>query len=494
MNKVVALLLVLVALTSALTDKEIIQTGLNGLFEQNQLPDPTTIVTCVDDDTAHKLVVFAGQVFAKAASGSPSDMIALIKLVKDFGSQIPKSVTDCLQNNKEALALGLKYGITPDTDESVIEKKIITYVTLHYLQVHGWFGDLNTLWTSGEYYKVGYNGAGYLHKVLGASTVMPLNSDKDNLQQVLNGLFEANKLPDPTTIMPCIDDDTAHKIVVFAGELLDKASKASPSDIIKLVQLIKDFGDQIPKSVTDCLDGNQEFETLGTKYGITPDTDPSVIEKKVLTYVALHYLEVHKELGDLNTMWVAGKFYQMGYEAANYGHKILGSTYEMPNPTDKEILQEALNGLFEQNKLPKPTTVMPCIDDATAHKIVVFLGQLLEKAAKGSPSDISQIVSMVKAFGDQIPQSVKDCLKGNQEFDTLGRKYGITPETDTSALGKKVIAYVTLHYLTVHKWLGSLNGNWKGGKYYQVGFDAAGYGHSILGITIAEIANLRRSL
>jgi len=46
----------------------------------------------------------------------------------------------------------------------------------------------------------------------------------------------------------------------------------------------------------------------------------------------------------------------------------------MPEATDKEILQQALNGLFEENKLADPTTIVPCIDDATAHKLVVFIG------------------------------------------------------------------------------------------------------------------------
>jgi hypothetical protein len=36
----------------------------------------------------------------------------------------------------------------------------------------------------------------------------------------------------------------------------------------------------------------------------------------------------------------------------------------------------------------------------------------------------------------------------------LGVKYGIDDTTDTSALEKKVIAYVTLHYLSVHKFFG----------------------------------------
>lgn len=77
--------------------------------------------------------------------------------------------------------------------------------------------------------------------------------------------------------MPCIDDDTAHKIVVFAGQLLAKAASGSISDLISLVDMIKKFGDQIPQSVKDCLDGNAELVALGAKYGITPGSDPSVI-------------------------------------------------------------------------------------------------------------------------------------------------------------------------------------------------------------------------
>jgi len=153
-----------------------------------------------------------------------------------------------------------------------------------------------------------------------------------------------------------------------------------------------------------------------------------------------------------------------------------------------------MNGLFEQNKLPDPKTVVPCIDDTTAHKLVVFIGELLEKAAKGSPSDIATIVQMVKDFGNQIPQSVKDCLNGNKELESLGYKYGITPTTDSSVIEKKVIAYVTLHYLEVHKWLGDLNNQWKAGKYYQVGYDAAGYGHKVLGLTLIQLANLRQEM
>lgn len=119
--------------------------------------------------------------------------------------------------------------------------------------------------------------------------------------------------------------------------------------------------------------------------------------------------------------------------------------------TNKEILQQALNGLFEENKLPDPTTIVPCIDEVTAGKIVTFIGEVLGKAARGSISDLIALSDLIKKFGDEIPQEVKDCLDGNAEFKALGAKYGIDDTTDSKALEKKVIAYVTLHYLEVHR-------------------------------------------
>ena len=313
-------------------------------------------------------------------------------------------------------------------------------------------------------------------------------TDKDVLQQTLNGLFEQNKLPDPTTIVKCFDDDTAHNVVVFVGTILDKAAKGSISDLLALKDLIEKFGDSIPQAVKDCLNGNAEFTALGLKYGISPDTDSSVIEKKLIEYVTLHYLTVHKWLGDLNDQWKAGKYYQVGFGAATYGHTILGLS--LPELTDKDILQQTLNGLFEENLLPDPTTIVKCFDDSTAHSTVAFIGTLLDKAAKGSISDLLALKDLVKQFGDSIPQAVKDCLDGNAEFTALGVKYGITPDTDTSALEKKVIAYVTLHYLTVHKWFGDLNTEWKAGQAYKTGYDAGTYGHTVLGMAVKIMKNL----
>ena len=217
-------------------------------------------------------------------------------------------------------------------------------------------------------------------------------TDKEILQTTLNGAFEQNKLPDPTTIMPCIDDATAHKIVVFIGQVLEKAAKGSVSDIIGLVQMIKDFGDQIPQSVKDCLNGNEEFKALGKKYGIDDDTNSTEIEKKVITYVTLHYLTVHKWFGDLNTQWKGGKYYDVGYNGAKDAHEILGY-HSMPAITDQEILQQALNGAFEENKLPDPTTIVQCGNETTNHNTVVFIGKLMNDLAKAGPTDYEKIAA-----------------------------------------------------------------------------------------------------
>eukprot|EP00178_Gracilaria_changii_P002294 TRINITY_DN13394_c0_g1_i2.p1 TRINITY_DN13394_c0_g1~~TRINITY_DN13394_c0_g1_i2.p1 ORF type:complete len:171 (+),score=18.72 TRINITY_DN13394_c0_g1_i2:2-514(+) len=168
MRKILILLVALLAVAHTLTDKEIIQQGLNGFFEANTLPDPTTIVPCLDDTTAHNIVVFMGDLLQKAARGSITDLINLLPEIQKFLNSIPEPVTTCLQNNQEVEALGLKYGINDQTDPNAIVKKLVTYGTLHYLQVHKWFGDVNDLWQSGKYYQTGYNGAGYLHTVLGA--------------------------------------------------------------------------------------------------------------------------------------------------------------------------------------------------------------------------------------------------------------------------------------------------------------------------------------
>ena len=73
-----------------------------------------------------------------------------------------------------------------------------------------------------------------------------------------------------------------------------------------------------------------------------------------------------------------------------------------PNLTSKEILQQFLNGLFEQNKLPDTTTVVPCFDDKNADLTVKFIGSTLDKLAKGSISDYKSISDDAKKFAAEL--------------------------------------------------------------------------------------------
>ena len=78
MRKIFLVFLAVLTLVSSLTDKEILQQALNGFTAENQLPDSTTIIACLDDETASRTVAFIGDTLKKAASGSLSDLINLI--------------------------------------------------------------------------------------------------------------------------------------------------------------------------------------------------------------------------------------------------------------------------------------------------------------------------------------------------------------------------------------------------------------------------------
>lgn len=162
-------------------------------------------------------MAFVSAVLPDAASSSVQQLINTIPETKQFYDDLPESVKHCLHQDKEGQALAAKYGITSATSQFDIEKTLITYATLHFLSLHKWFGHENDLWQSQQYEKTGYDGAAFLHNVFHATQEVPNLTDKEIIQETLNGAFEQNKLPDPTTIVPCIDDNTAHKIVKFIG-------------------------------------------------------------------------------------------------------------------------------------------------------------------------------------------------------------------------------------------------------------------------------------
>lgn len=64
-----------------------------------------------------------------------------------------------------------------------MERKLITYVTLHYLNVHKWFISMNDQWTAGNYYETGHEFALDVHTMLG-TRLTRLFEDIEQLPQL----------------------------------------------------------------------------------------------------------------------------------------------------------------------------------------------------------------------------------------------------------------------------------------------------------------------
>lgn len=61
--------------------------------------------------------------------------------------------------------------------------------------------------------------------------------------------------------------------------------------------------------------------------------------------------------------------------------------------TDTDIIQQVLEGVFSENKMDGPYMIKYCFDQKIAHATVVFLGDALARAAKGSAKDLIQLIS-----------------------------------------------------------------------------------------------------
>lgn len=121
------------------------------------------------------------------------------------------------------------------------------------------------------------------------------------------------------------------------------------------------------------------------------------------------------------------------------------------------------------------------------------MGNILHEVASASltnPSAIQKIKDEAKQFGDNLPESVKTCLNGNAEIAALGLKYGIDDKTDTDALEKKIIAYLALHFLSVHKTLQDVDNSWHKASYKQTGNQLAALGHQLIKLTSEDIRRL----
>ena len=93
----------------------------------------------------------------------------------------------------------------------------------------------------------------------------------------MKAAFEANGLPEPTTVYACGDDAVNIQIFNFVGPFLHKLANAGLTDYSKLITEVTDFVDTLPVDFKACLSDNQELAALGLKYGIDANTDSAAL-------------------------------------------------------------------------------------------------------------------------------------------------------------------------------------------------------------------------
>ena len=64
------------------------------------------------------------------------------------------------------------------------------------------------------------------------------------------------------------------------------------------------------------------MKTLGDAYSLDETVTVDEIEVVLIAYILLHYLDCHLWFITLNNEWTAGKYFQTGFDLADYGHSI----------------------------------------------------------------------------------------------------------------------------------------------------------------------------
>jgi phosphoglycerate dehydrogenase-like enzyme len=449
--------------------RDTLQQLYNGLFEQANLPDPTTVVSCYDDNSAALTVTFIGKVLDQLAN---NDIFGAQSTVSTFQQQLPQAVKTCLNQTAEMQQAYQVYRIAGLTLDQ-IQSKITNYAFGHLFEVHEQAVTGNNDFKKGDYVSVGKIGGQLAQKVFGSSksTKNGLKDDRDTLQQLFNGFFEQAGLADPTTVVQCFDDSSATLTVQTLGTILAAAAK---NDITGAENAAKNYMAELPQPVQDCMKNNAEIQNALTAYHLTGLT-PQQIQQKVEKYALAHFIALHKDAVQANNDFQAGKYNQVGHEAGAILQAIFGNG--MTFTDDRDTLQQLFNGFFEQANLADPTTVVQCFDDSSATLTVQTLGTILAAAAK---NDIAGAENAAKNYIAQLPKPVQDCMNTNTEIQTALTAYHITGLTPQQ-IQQKVEKYALTHFIALHKDAVQANNDFQAGNYQQVGHEAGGILQGIFG-------------
>ncbi|KAL4436009.1 hypothetical protein ABPG74_022244 [Tetrahymena malaccensis] len=460
-------------------NQDILQQVINGFYEQNNLADPTTIVACIDSTTAANIVALVPQALKKASSALTIAQVAT--LVENFVKTLNPAVGECLKGNTEVAELATVFDVSKITQSAAI-----SWATGHVGTVTGEASTLNKLWSNGQYNSFGNNASSFAHTVInqisGNKVALSQSNDanQDILQQVINGFYEQNNLADPSTIVPCIDTTTAANIVALVPQVLKKASSALT--IAQVATLVENFVKTLNPAVGECLKGNAEVAELATVFDVS-----KITQQAAISWATGHVGTVTGEASTLNKLWSSASYNQLGNNASSFAHTVInqisGKSVSESNDANQDILQQVINGFYEQNNLADPSTIVPCIDSTTAANIVALVPQVLKKAS--SALTIASVATLVENFVKTLNPAVGECLKGNAEVAELATVFDVSGITQQAA-----ISWATGHVGTVTGEASTLNKLWSSASYNQLGNNASSFAHTVINQISGKISEI----
>jgi len=130
---------------------------------------------------------------------------------------------------------------------------------------------------------------------------------------------------------------------------------------------------------------------------------------------------------------------------------------------------------------------MKCFCKDSAKMTIDFLDENLKRAAEATVADIVLIIQSTKHYVNELPHEVVECLDYNDEYWTLLDAYGIDEETDTFALEKSIIRYITLHFVKVKASMICINRSWESHMFQEVGRNTAELMHDVIAMSKSDM-------
>ena len=101
-------------------------------------------------------------------------------------------------------------------------------------------------------------------------------------------------MPISKTILPCLNEDTVNKLFNDIGVAYNKSAKGTLTDVLNVTNQTFLYYGNLPQDAQDCLAGNEEIPLFLQKYNINDPTDLDALYKTYITFLTLHYLNLHK--------------------------------------------------------------------------------------------------------------------------------------------------------------------------------------------------------